>query len=426
MGKGPFVGKRLRDGSVSYATTCERARPIEMITVADLDEAWNIVSGKATRTPLIHSESFSRISGREVYLKAECMQRAGSFKIRGALNAVSRLGGEAVVAASAGNHAQGVALAAAFSRSPCTVFMPENASIPKVKATEEYGATVRLEGRSLADAVVAAQAFAEEEAAHFVHPYDDPAIIAGQATLGLEIMEQLPEAGTVVIPTGGGGMLAGTAFAIHSVDHEVGVIGVEIEAASVYRASREKGALIRDYPTNHPTVADGIAVAVPSDLVWEICEDHVSRFLSVDDDQATSALTMILERSKLVVEPAGAVGVAALLAGMIPADAADPVCIVLSGGNMDLLFLGKAVRHGLETSGRFATYDVLVTDQPGSLAAVLAVIAEMSGNVVQIDHHREGWGVPFGKVEIEISVETRDAEHARRLGESLAKLARDS
>lgn len=391
-----------------------------MITIEDVHEARSRFEGRVTETPLIPSESFSRMSGRQVYLKAECMQRAGSFKIRGALNVLSRLEGQPVVAASAGNHAQGVALASTFCGSPCTVYMPENAPIPKVKATQDYGATVVLEGASLADAVEAAQAFAEAEDAFFVHPYDDPLIVAGQATIGLEITEQLPDVGTVVVPTGGGGLLAGTAYSIHSVKPAVDIIGVEIEAASVYAESRSRGELIRDYPRGRPTVADGIAVSVPSDLVWEVCEEHVADLLVVDDDQATNALTLILERSKIMVEAAGAVGVAALLEELIPDSAPDPVCIVLSGGNIDLLFLGKAVRHGLETSGRFARLEVLVPDQPGSLARVLEIIASHGGNVVQIDHHREGWNVPFGKVEIEISVETRDADHALRLRNALS------
>jgi threonine dehydratase len=391
-----------------------------MITLDDIREAQERLRDRVTTTPLLPSDSFSRISGRDVHFKAECMQRAGSFKIRGALNVVSRLDGHPVVAASAGNHAQGVALAAAFSGSPCTVFMPENAPIPKIKATQDYGANVRLEGASLADSVEAARGYADSEGARFVHPYDDPLIIAGQASMGIEIMEQLPEVGTIVIPTGGGGLLAGTALAVHAVNPKVKMIGVEIDAASVYAESRRRGELVRDYPRGRPTVADGIAVSVPSDVVWEVCEDHVDDFLVVDDDQATTALTMVLERSKIMVEAAGGVGVAALLEKLIPDDAPEPICIVLSGGNIDLLFLGKAVRHGLEASGRFAKFKVLVPDQPGSLAGVLEIIAAQRGNVVQIDHHREGWGVPFGQVEIEISVETRDPDHAERLRRELA------
>lgn len=391
-----------------------------MITIADIEEARSRAQGHVTVTPLVWSQSFSRLTGREVYLKAECMQRAGSFKIRGALNVLTRLHGGPVVAASAGNHAQGVALAAAFTGSPCTVFMPETAPIPKVKATEDYGAEVRLVGLSLADAVEEAERYAEESGARFVHPYDDPLVLAGQGTLGLEIVEQLPEVGTVVVPTGGGGLLAGTAVAMKARRPETRMVGVEIESASVYARSRERGELVRDFPRGLPTVADGIAVSVPSELVWEIAQELVDHVVVVDDRQTTAALVYLLDRSKLLVEPAGAVGVAALMEKLIPDDAPDPVCIVLSGGNIDLMLLGKVVRHGLEASGRFAKYTVRVPDQPGNLAAVLQTIAANGGNVLQVEHHREGFGLPFGTVEIEISAETRDADQAARIREALA------
>jgi threonine dehydratase len=390
-----------------------------MITLEDINEARSRFEGRVTKTPLVWSQSFSRLTGRDVYLKAECMQRAGSFKIRGALNVLTRLAGQPVVAASAGNHAQGVALAAAFSGSKCTVFMPEGAAIPKIKATQDYGAEVELAGSSLADSVELATAFAAKTGARLVHPYDDPLIIAGQGTMGIEILEQLPEVGTVVIPTGGGGLLAGTAVGMRSMKPGVKVVGVEIEAAAVYAASRRKGEVVRDFPRGRPTVADGIAVSVPSDLVWEIAGKHVDEFLVVNDAQTTAALTLILERSKLMVEAAGAVGVAALMEKLIPDDAPDPICIVLSGGNIDLMFLGKAVRHGLEASGRFAKFKVLVPDQPGNLFRILGVIAENGGNLVHVEHHREGFRLPFGTVEIELSVETRDADHAARISTAL-------
>ncbi len=392
-----------------------------MISLEDINDARSRFEGRVTETPLVRSNSFSRLSRRDVYLKAECMQRTGSFKIRGALNVLTRLEGKPVVAASAGNHAQGVALAARFAGSPCTVFMPKTAPIPKIKATQDYGATVKLKGNVLADAVEAAQDYTAKTGDRFVHPYDDPLIVAGQATLGLEIAEQLPDVGTVVVPTGGGGLLAGTALALHQVKPDVKVIGVEIEPAAVYADSREQGSLITDYPRGRATVADGINVSVASKLVWDILDDHVDEILVVDDNQTTAAMTMILDRSRLLVEPAGAVGVAALLEGLLPDDTVDPVCIVLSGGNVDLLFLGKAVRHGLEASGRFARFTVHVPDQPGSLAKILKLVANEGGNVVQIDHHREGFGLPFGRVEIEIAVETKDAEHAAQIATALGK-----
>jgi threonine dehydratase len=391
-----------------------------MITLNDIREAQARFGGNVTKTPLVWSQSFTKLAGRDVHLKAECMQRAGSFKIRGALNVLTRLGGQPVVAASAGNHAQGVALASAFTGSPCTVFMPETAALPKIKATEDYGAEVRLTGLSLADAVDAAQLFSKESGARFVHPYDDPLVLAGQGTLGLEILEQMPQVGTLVIPTGGGGLLAGTALAVKAIAPGVRVIGVEIEAASVYAESRRRGELVKDFPRGLPTVADGIAVSVPSEIVWEIIQRHVDEILVVNDAQTTAALAYVLDRSKMMVEAAGAVGVAALLEGLIPEDAPDPICIVLSGGNIDLMFLGKAVRHGLEASGRFARYTVLVPDQPGNLASVLQAIAGEGANVLQVEHRREGFGLPFGTVEIVISVETKDAAHAARIASTLA------
>ncbi|HEX5695946.1 MAG TPA: threonine ammonia-lyase [Acidimicrobiia bacterium] len=390
-----------------------------MITIDDIHEARARFEGNVTETPLLWSQSFSRLTGRDVYLKAECMQRAGSFKIRGALNVLTRLDGQPVVAGSAGNHAQGVALAASFTGSPCTVFMPESAAIPKIKATEDYGAEVRLIGSSLADAVEAAQRFSTETGARFIHPYDDPWVIAGQGTLGLEILEQLPEVGTVVIPTGGGGLLAGAALAMKTLKPSVKVVGVEIEPASVYAESRKRGELVRDFPRGVPTVADGIAVSVPSDTVWSIAQEHVDDILVVNDAQTTVALAYILDRSKMMVEAAGAVGVAALLEKLMPDDAADPICIVLSGGNIDLMFLGKVVSHGLEASGRFARYSVLVPDQPGNLALVLQTVAGAGGNVLHVQHRREGFGLSFGTVEIEIAVETRDADHAARIAQAL-------
>ncbi|HEX6946677.1 MAG TPA: threonine ammonia-lyase [Acidimicrobiia bacterium] len=391
-----------------------------MISIEQVEEARSRFGGHVTRTPLLRSNSFSRLSGREVHLKAECMQRAGSFKIRGALNVLTRLDGAPVVAASAGNHAQGVALAAQIAGSPCTVFMPTNAAIPKIKATQDYGAKVKLKGRTLADAVESARQFAEKTGARFVHPYDDELVIAGQGTLGLEILEQLPDVGTVVIPTGGGGLLAGTALSIKSHRPSASVIGVEAEAAGVYTASKAQGRLVTDYPRGIPTIADGIAVTVPSEPVWELVEKFVDEVITVDDSQTMAALTLILERAKLMVEAAGAVGVAALLEKLVPDGAPDPVCIVLSGGNIDLMVLGKVVRHGLQASGRFAQYTVHVPDQPGSLAGVLAAIAKQGGNVVQVDHHREGLAMPFGKVEIEISVETRDSDHANSIARALS------
>lgn len=387
---------------------------------SDIDEARRLLTGHVVETPLTRSHSFSRLSGRDVWLKAECLQRTGSFKIRGATNVVGRLGGAPVVAASAGNHAQGVALAAASFGSPCTVFMPETAPIPKVKATRDYGAVVRFAGTSLAEAVAAASAFAATTGATFVHPYDDPLILAGQGTLGLELAEQLPEMGTVVIPTGGGGLLAGVALALQAHRPGVRIFGVHSDAAPTYRESRRRGR-----PVNVPrrfTVADGINVTEASELVFGIVEELVTDFLVVDDTQTTASLTLALERAKLVVEPAGVVGLAALLEGLIPVDAPDPIVVVLSGGNIDLLVLGRYIRAGLEAAGRYAELRVRVPDEPGHLARVLDEIGALGGNVVDVEHHREGFSLPFGQVEILLAIETRGPEHTARIVETLAPL----
>lgn len=401
---------------VSIARQSSRVQPP---TFDDIIEARSRLEGRIIETPLSRSESFSRMTGREVWLKAECLQRAGSFKIRGALNALSRLDGAPVVAASAGNHAQGVALAAQFTGSACTVFMPTTAPIPKIEATRGYGAEIELVGTSLAEAVDAALEHAERTGAHVIHPYDDPAIVAGQGTLGLEVVEQLDEVGTVVVPTGGGGLLSGTALAVRSLRPEARMVAVEIDVAPTYLESRRAGRPV-SVPVR-PTLADGINVTVPSTLVFEMIEELVDHIVTVTDAQTTTALTTVLERAKLVTEPAGVVGVAALLEGLLPPDTPEPIVVVLSGGNIDLLVLGKYVRHGLEGGGRYAELRVRVPDLPGRLMDVLQTVAEAGANVVDVEHHREGFGLPFGTVEISIAMETRGPEHTERIRHALGE-----
>jgi len=376
-------------------------------------------AGVVLRTPVIPSTSFSAMAGAEVWLKAENLQRTGSFKIRGAMNALSRLtypeGG--VVAASAGNHAQGVALAAAELEIAATVFMPEAAAIPKVAATRGYGATVRLEGATLADSVDHATRFAAEADAALIHPYDDPNIVAGQGTLGLELLEQLPETATVVLPVGGGGLIGGVALAIKHERPDVRIIGVQSAAVPTYVLARESGNPIEIDPA--PTVADGIAVSRPSPICFDLIEAHVDDLVTVDDASATEAVALLLERAKLLVEPSGAVTVAAILGGDVSVTA-GPVVAVLSGGNIDLLLLDGLVRQGLASRGRFASLRVLVPDQPGNLAAVLARIGTAGGNVLSVSHHREEVGVAFGDVEIHVTLETRSADHFGEILEALA------
>ncbi len=413
-----FAGK----STLCYVMVPSTANPGAVPTAVDIamiDEARQRAGDLILRTPLHHSNSFSSLTDRDVHLKAECLQRTGSFKVRGAHNAIGRLGGGPVVAASAGNHAQGVALAAKWAHSPATVFMPETAPLPKVNATSDYGAEVRLVGRDLVTAVAAARKFAEETGAGFIHPYDDPYIIAGQGTLGLEVVEQLPETGTVIVPVGGGGLLAGTALAIKSHLPNSRVIGVEVEPAAIYEPYRRTG-ILEPASDEGTTICDGIDVRVPSEIAHELIEEHVDDLVVVRDDQTTSALTLILERAKLMVEPSGCVGIAALMEGLVPDDAPDPIVVVLSGGNIDLLLLGKMVRTGMEASGRYAELRVWIPDQPGQLARILEIVGEHGANVVDVEHHREGFGLPFGTVEIDIAVETRGSTHATRLRQALA------
>jgi len=382
----------------------------DLVTLSDIHAAADRGKAVVMRTPLIPTHTFSVMSDREVWLKAENLQRAGSFKVRGAMNALSLLDAEqraaGVVAASAGNHAQGVALAAATLGIASTVYMPVNAALPKIDATRQYGAHVKLHGDNIGDALDAARVFAEETGARLIHPFDDPAIIAGQGTLGVELIEQMPHPGTVVVPVGGGGLISGIAAAVKALSPETRLVGVEAEATPPYIVSRAAGEP-RTVPPNY-TVADGIAVARPSDLCFRHIEEHVDDLVSVTDGQMMLAVTLLLERAKLMVEAAGAAALAALMAGLVP-EAPGPTVLVLSGGNVDLLLVDQVIRHGLESAGRYGTFTVHVPDVPGQLARVTRAIADAGANVVSVDHQREGIGLPFGYTAIRFSVETRSA-----------------
>jgi threonine dehydratase len=381
------------------------------VTFDDIAEARQRGIPIVLETPTLQSTSFSRLAGCDVWLKAENLQRTGSFKIRGAMNAISTLPSDSrkqgVVAASAGNHAQGVALAASELGVKATVFMPESAAIPKVSATREYGAEVVLAGSNLAESTDHAVAFSNTSGATLIHPFDDPKIIAGQGSLGIELVEQVPDVDTVVIPVGGGGLIAGSAIALKHARPGVRIVGVQAEAVPTYVAARASGVPKEISP--RPTVADGIAVSRPSELCFSIIEDLVDDLITVNDDQTTEAVALLLERAKYLVEPSGAVGVAALLNGLI--DGGGRTVSVLSGGNVDLLLLDGVIRHGLGTAGRFASLKVVLPDEPGHLAAVLTTIGDHRGNVLTVEHHREGAGLAFGTVEIQLSLETRGAEH---------------
>ena len=396
--------------------------PTQLISIDEIRAAQERIAPTALVTPIVHSTSFSRMTGRDIWFKAENLQRTGSFKIRGAMNVLTQLDAAAramgVVAASAGNHAQGVALAAQSTGVPATVFMPETAPLPKVQATKEYGAEVRLTGTSLEDAVIAARSFATNTGARFLHPYDDTTIMTGQGTLGIEVAEQIPDASAVVIPVGGGGLMGGSAAALKALRPDLRIAGVEIVTANTYNLSRERG---RPTPVPpRPTVADGIAVHEPSQLAFDHIEAFVDELVTVNDPQAMQAVAFLLERTKLMVEASGAVGVAALLDGKLD-DLPDPLVIVLSGGNIDLLLLNRVIRGGLAAAGRFAWYRVRIPDVPGQLAGLLDVIASNGGNVVSVEHYREEGGVPVGFTEVLIAVETRGQEHSGELRAALGE-----
>jgi threonine dehydratase len=360
-----------------------------VITRADIEAAARRLDGVIHHTPVERVAGLSAIAGRPVVLKSEHLQRTGSFKIRGAYNMISQLDhGAPVVAASAGNHAQGVALAASLLGHESTIYMPATAPVPKVEATKAFGGKVILVDGGVEDCVARAQA--EADGRIFVPPFDDERIIAGQGTVGLEFAQQAPEIESVVVPIGGGGLISGIATAFAHTRRDVKVIGVEA-------ADR------------HGTMADGIRVKGPSELTAAHIKAYVDEIVHVDEEAISQALVLLLERAKQVVEPAGAVALAAVLAGLVPGD--GPVGAVLSGGNIDPLLLVRVVDHGLSAAGRYLVLRVVVRDKPGELARLLAVVAELGLNVLSVDHHRSGTHVAINQTELRLTLETRDPSH---------------
>ena len=390
-----------------------------LVTIADIEDARRRLVGVSVETPLDRSRALSDICGSESFIKCENLQRTGSFKIRGAYNRISRLSSEekaaGVVAASAGNHAQGVALAASLSGTKATVFMPASASLPKVEATQRYGAEVVLEGKDFGVAFDAATRFSEESGAIFVHPFDHPHIIAGQGTVGLEMHEQMPEIGTVVVPVGGGGLISGVAAALKELQPDCRIVGVQAKGAAAFPPSLEKGAAIS--LDSVKTIADGIAANTPGDLTLEHVSRLVEEVVTVSDEAIARALVMTAERMKLVVEPSAAAGVAAIMEGLV--DVKPPLVAVLSGGNIDPLLLLRVIRFGLGASGRYFAFHSRIGDRPGELYRLLGLIADAGANIVGIEHHREGASVRLGDVDVLLQVETKGAEHIEALTQSL-------
>jgi threonine dehydratase len=373
-------------------------------TLADIQEARLRIQGIAERTPIYPSETFSRRSGREVRLKAENLQRTGAFKIRGAVNKLSTLSAAereaGVVAASAGNHGQAVAWAARELGIRARIYVPLDAPMTKVDACRSYGAETVLAGAFFEDALIAALADVEETGATFIHPYEDQLVIAGQGTIGLELAEQVPDAETVLVPIGGGGLALGIATALRAVVPEVRIVGVQ--------------AGVDGY-----TIADGIAVKVPSEFTMPLLENLLDDLVTVTDEEISEAIVLVLERMKLVVEGAGAVGVAALLSGK--AGGSGVAVPVLSGGNIDATMLISVMRHGLTAAGRYLVVRTQLADRPGELIKLLSLVAEERGNVIAVEHHREGMEIPVTETEVELTLVTRDEEHCRLLLVAMAE-----
>jgi threonine dehydratase len=393
--------------------------PPPAVTLADVEEAADLLAGVIRELPLAGAHWLEQRVHGQVRLVTENLQRAGSFKIRGAYNRIARLSAEeqarGVVAASAGNHAQGVAVAAQLLGVHATVFMPEGATIPKVQATLGYGASVQFHGSTLDQALEAAQAFARETGSVLIHPFDHADVIAGQGTLGLEIMQKMPNVRTVVVCTGGGGLLAGVALAVKSTNPSVRVVGVQAESAAAYPPSLAAGSPLR--LESMATMADGIAVGRPGDVPFALVQQYVDEITTVSEDEISRAVLLLLERAKLVVEPAGAAAAAAVLAR--PDAFEPPVAVVISGGNVDSLVLLRIIRHGLAAAGRYLTLVVRMPDKPGSLARLLNDIQGLHANVVDIEHNRVDAGLQVDQVDIVVHVETRGPEHCALLLASL-------
>ncbi|MCQ1578971.1 threonine ammonia-lyase [Streptomyces parvus] len=385
----------------------------------DVRGAQKMLDGVARVTALEGSRHLTELVGAPVHLKCENLQRTGSFKLRGAyvrisgLTPVERAAG--VVAASAGNHAQGVALASSLLGVRSTVFMPVGAPLPKVAATREYGAEVRLHGQVVDETLAAAQRYAEETGAVFIHPFDHPDIIAGQGTVGLEILEQCPEVRTIVLGIGGGGFAAGVAVAVKALRPDIRIVGVQAEGAACYPPSLAAG-----YPVSldaPATMADGIKVGRPGDVPFALVEELVDEVRTVTEDELSSALLLCLERAKLVVEPAGASPVAALLSD--PRAFRGPVVAVLSGGNVDPLLMQRILRHGMSAAGRYLSLRLRLTDRPGALAALLATLTVADANVLDISHVRTDPRLGLTEAEVDLYLETKGPWHCADVEEAL-------
>ncbi|NYE57397.1 threonine ammonia-lyase [Carboxydothermus ferrireducens] len=387
-----------------------------MVEIKDVQEARIRLLGVAHRTLTAYSATFSRLAGAEVYFKYENLQKTGSFKLRGAYNKIASLPVKererGVVAASAGNHAQGVAFASFSAGIPATIVMPEGAPLAKIQATQSYGAKVILHGVSYDDAFLKAKEIMEKEGATFVHAFDDPKVIAGQGTIALEMLEDVPELDMLVAPVGGGGLIAGLAVAAKAIKPHLKVIGVQAKGApSAYASLKERRKVTL---ASVSTIADGIAVKTPGELTSKIIFDLVDDIVLVDDEEIAQAILMMLERGKVMLEGAGAVGVAALLAQKIPVRG-HKVGVVLSGGNIDVHTISIIIERGLVKSGRYVRIKTILDDKPGALQKLLELIAREKANIIFINHDRIAPHVPIKQAEVELALETRDLSHIEKI-----------
>jgi threonine dehydratase len=389
------------------------------VTLADVRAAAKLLDGVVERTPVESSRALSEIAGVPVLLKCENLQRAGSFKIRGAYVRIAGLTPDerarGVVAASAGNHAQGVALAARLLGTEAVVFMPVEAALPKVAATRDYGARVELVGHSVDDALVHAQEYADRTGAVLIHPFDHPDVLAGQGTIALEVLEQVPDVATIVVPLGGGGLAAGIVIALRELAPHVRVVGVQAERAAAFPASLAAGRPTRAAELR--TMADGIAVGTPGEVPFAVLAEAGTEVLTVSEEDLSRGVLMVAERAKLLVEPSGAAAVAALMSA--PGQFEGPVVAVLSGGNIDPQVLLRVVRHGLASAGRFLWLHLRIDDRPFALAELLHELASTGANVMHVSHVRTQVELAVDEVAIEVQVETKGPDHCAQVMDHL-------
>jgi threonine dehydratase len=386
-----------------------------MVTLADIRAARVVAAGVAKHTPIVSSATLSQRRGGEVVLKAESLQRTGAFKIRGAMNKLVSLGAVAangVTAGSAGNHAQALAFAAQHFGVPCAIFVPAGAPITKIEACRAYGATVVEGGASLDEAMAAARARAADDGMAFCHPFDDPAVVAGQGTLGLELVEDLPDLSCVVLPVGGGGLAAGVAIAVKTQLPHARVVGVQAEVCAPYVGGASPAGPV-------VTLADGIAVKRPGQLTGPLMAEWVDELVAVDEDAIADAMVLLMDRAKLYVEGAGAVGVAALSSGLVAPAGRGTTCVVLSGGNVDLGIVPGLIRRHETKAGRRLVVFTRIDDRPGSLVRLLGEFAAAGANLVEVEHQREGVDLHVRETSVHATFEVRSREHAERVVEAV-------